>query len=119
LKIEDGSGQGIQRKVKVAETQSGEIEDGMHIRNIFKQRELRSDSVVKDFFTTADDGQNYLTRCYNLDVIISVGYRVKMSRLDVEEVACLRSQTVTSNTGRGGRRYVPYAVTEHIAPNAG
>jgi hypothetical protein len=40
-------------------------------------RELREDSVVKEFLTTAADGKKYQTRFYNLDVIISVGYRVK------------------------------------------
>jgi hypothetical protein len=49
----------------------------MHIRNIFAERELQADSVVKEFLTTAADGKNYSTKCYNLDVIISVGYRVK------------------------------------------
>ena len=49
----------------------------MHIRNIFAERELQADSVVKEFLTTAADGKNYSTKFYNLDVIISVGYRVK------------------------------------------
>lgn len=52
----------------------------MHIRNIFDEGELRADSVVKDSLTTAADGKNYPTRFYNLDVIISVGYRVKSLR---------------------------------------
>ena len=37
-------------------------------------------AVVKDFLTTASDGKNYKTKYYNLDVIISVGYRVKSKR---------------------------------------
>lgn len=49
----------------------------MHIRNIFNENELHADSVVKEFLTTAADGKKYQTRFYNLDVIISVGYRVK------------------------------------------
>jgi len=53
---------------------------GQHIQNVFKERELREESVVKEFFTTAADGKNYQTRFYNLDVIISVGYRVKSQR---------------------------------------
>ena len=53
---------------------------GSHIQNLFTEGELREDSVVKEFFTTAADGKNYLTRFYNLDVIISVGYRVKSLR---------------------------------------
>lgn len=52
----------------------------IHLRNIFKEGELRRDSVVKDFLITATDGKNYQTLCYNLDVIISVGYRVKSHR---------------------------------------
>jgi hypothetical protein len=48
-----------------------------HIRNIFKEEELQADSVVVNFATTAADGKTYLVDYYNLDVIISVGYRVK------------------------------------------
>jgi hypothetical protein len=51
-----------------------------HINNIFKEGELNVDSVVKDFLTTAADGKPYHTNYYNLDVIISVGYRVKSLR---------------------------------------
>ena len=50
---------------------------GQHLKSIFAEGELAQDSVVKDSFTTAADGKNYLTRFYNLDAIISVGYRVK------------------------------------------
>jgi hypothetical protein len=52
----------------------------MHVRNVFREGELQSDSVVKEFLTTAADGKNYETKFYNLDVIISVGYRVKSHR---------------------------------------
>jgi hypothetical protein len=48
-----------------------------HINNIFDEGELQRNSVVKDFLTTATDGKNYMTNYYNLDLIISVGYRVK------------------------------------------
>ena len=48
-----------------------------HIKNIFEEGELDSNSVVRNFRTTADDGKSYDTAYYNLDVIISVGYRVK------------------------------------------
>ncbi len=51
-----------------------------HIGNIFKENELNEDSVVRNFRTTAADGKTYNTNCYNLDVIISVGYRVKSSQ---------------------------------------
>ena len=52
----------------------------LHINNCFRESELDKDSVVKDFLTTAKDGKNYKTKYYNLDVIISVGYRVKSRR---------------------------------------
>jgi len=52
----------------------------LHINNIFKEEELQADSVVKEYLTTASDGKKYKTRFYNLDVIISVGYRVKSLR---------------------------------------
>ena len=48
-----------------------------HIKNIFDENELDANSVVRNFRTTASDGKNYNTTFYNLDVIISVGYRVK------------------------------------------
>lgn len=50
---------------------------GQHLKNIFLEQELNEESVVKDFFTTAADGKQYRTRHYNLDAIISVGYRVQ------------------------------------------
>jgi hypothetical protein len=49
----------------------------LHLQNIFEEGELQENSVVKDFFTTAADGKNYETSFYNLDAIISVGYRIK------------------------------------------
>jgi len=50
---------------------------GKHINNIFKEGELNEKSVVAKFATTATDGKKYQVDHYNLDVIISVGYRVK------------------------------------------
>jgi hypothetical protein len=52
----------------------------LHIKNIFDESELQENSVVKEYLTTASDGKRYLTKFYNLDVIISVGYRVKSHR---------------------------------------
>ena len=49
----------------------------LHINNAFKEGELDKISVVKQSLTTAADGKNYRTKYYNLDVIISAGYRVK------------------------------------------
>ena len=55
----------------------------LHTNNVFKEKELRQDIVVKDSLTTAADGKNYRVKYYNLDVIISVGYRVKRDRKSV------------------------------------
>ena len=52
----------------------------LHINNCFKEGELYADSVVKESLTTAVDGKRYRTKYFNLDVIISVGYRVKSKR---------------------------------------
>ena len=52
----------------------------LHIGNIFKEGELVETSVRKDSLLTATDGKKYRTKIYNLDVIISVGYRVKSKR---------------------------------------
>lgn len=51
-----------------------------HIKNIFKEGELEENSVIRNFRITAADGKQYDTNFYNLDVIISVGYRVKSHR---------------------------------------
>jgi len=48
-----------------------------HILNVFKEKELEKKSVIRNFRITASDGKRYNTSCYNLDVVISVGYRVK------------------------------------------
>ena len=49
----------------------------LHIQNIYDEGELDENSVVKEYLTTAADGKNYKTRHYNLDMVISVGYRIK------------------------------------------
>ncbi len=49
----------------------------MHLGNIFAEGELQADSVIQEFLITAADGKKYRTKHYNLDAIISVGYRVK------------------------------------------
>jgi len=51
-----------------------------HVSNLFEERELRRESVVAVFATTAADQKTYQVEYYNLDVIISVGYRVKSHR---------------------------------------
>ena len=52
----------------------------IHIGNLFREGELDKISVCKDSLLTASDGKPYKTKIYNLDVIISVGYRVKSKR---------------------------------------
>ena len=51
-----------------------------HLKNIFESEELNEDSVCREFRHTANDGKNYKTKYYNLDAIISVGYRVNSKR---------------------------------------
>ena len=51
-----------------------------HLKNIFEEGELAESSVISRMETTASDGKNYLTQFYNLDAIISVGYRVNSVR---------------------------------------
>jgi hypothetical protein len=53
---------------------------GQRLRKIFEEGEHTEDSVVKKFFTTAEDGKQYATNFYNLDAIISIGYRVNSVR---------------------------------------
>ena len=53
---------------------------GQHISRIIAEGELESDSVVKNFFTTAADGKKYRTKIYNLQAILAVGYRVRSPR---------------------------------------
>ena len=53
---------------------------GQHLKKIFEESELNEDSVVKNFFTTAGDDKQYSTNFYNLDAIISVGYRINSVR---------------------------------------
>ena len=51
-----------------------------HLKNIFKDNELDKNSVVAFFATTASDGKTYKVECFNLDAILSVGYRVNSKR---------------------------------------
>ncbi len=53
---------------------------GLHLKNIFKERELDSDSVTEEFSVTASDGKKYTVKHYSLDAIIAVGYRVNSDR---------------------------------------
>ena len=53
---------------------------GLHLKNIFASRELEKDSVTEKISATASDGKKYMTQFYNLDAVISVGYRVNSIR---------------------------------------
>ena len=57
--------------------QSSKANVSEHIKNIFDESELDKNSVVRKFRTTASDGKNYEVNYYNLDMIISLGYRIK------------------------------------------
>jgi len=63
----------------VALYQSSKANVSEHIKHIFEEGELSKDSVVRNFRTTANDGKNYNVEHYNLDMIISLGYRIKSS----------------------------------------
>ncbi len=52
----------------------------MHISNILNEKELDANSVIKDYLTTASDGKNYNVTFYSLEMIISIGYRVRGKR---------------------------------------
>jgi len=52
----------------------------LHLKNIFKENELKEGSVTEEFSVTASDGKTYKTKHYNLDAIIAVGYRVNSKR---------------------------------------
>jgi hypothetical protein len=53
---------------------------GLHLKNIFASGELKKDAVTEKISATASDGKNYMTQFYNLDAVISVGYRVNSIR---------------------------------------
>ena len=53
---------------------------GLHLKNIFASGELVKESVTEKNSATASDGKNYMTQFYNLDAVISVGYRVNSVR---------------------------------------
>ena len=57
--------------------QSSKANVSEHIKNIFDEGELDKNSVVRKFRTTASDGKNYEVNYYNLDMIISLGYRIR------------------------------------------
>lgn len=52
----------------------------LHIKNIYEEKELAEESVVKSYLTTAKDDKKYNTKYYNLEMIIAIGYRVRSHR---------------------------------------
>jgi hypothetical protein len=52
----------------------------LHLKNIFSEKELQENSVVKEYLTTASDGKSYRVKSYNLESILAVGYRVRSPR---------------------------------------
>ncbi|WP_394681075.1 virulence RhuM family protein [uncultured Comamonas sp.] len=53
---------------------------GLHLKNIFADEEIEASSVTEESSVTASDGKNYLTKLYNLEAILAVGYRVRSPR---------------------------------------
>ena len=53
---------------------------GLHLKNVFADGEVEGNSVTEESSVTAADGKNYLTKLYNLDAILAVGYRVRSPR---------------------------------------
>jgi hypothetical protein len=67
----------LTQKLMAALFQTTVANINIHLKNIFEEGELDVNSVIKDFLITAADGKKYHTKFYNLDAIISVGYRIK------------------------------------------
>ena len=65
------------QKALAALYQTSKQNISLHIQNVYHEGELEEYSVVKDFLTTAADGKNCRVKFYNLDMILSVGCRVK------------------------------------------
>ncbi len=70
-----------------------------HLKNIFKTHELEEDSVIRKFLITASDGKNYNTKHYNLEVIISLGYRINSNK--ATEFRRWATQVLKTFTTRG------------------
>ncbi len=70
-----------------------------HLKNIFKTDELEEDSVIRKFLITANDGKNYNTKHYNLEVIISLGYRINSNK--ATEFRRWATQVLKTFTTRG------------------
>ena len=79
VRVQDGTIWLSQKQMGILfDTSSDNI--GLHLKNIFKEEELSTDSVAEEFSVTATDGKNYRVKHYNLDAVIAVGYRVNSKR---------------------------------------
>ena len=79
VRVQDGTVWLSQKNMgQLFDTSSDNI--GLHLKNIFKDEELQTNSVTEDFSVTAADGKTYRVKHYNLDAIIAVGYRVNSKR---------------------------------------
>lgn len=79
VRLEDDS-VWLSQQVMAALFQTTKQNISLHLKNIFKTGELIENRVVKEYLTTASDGKNYVTKFYNLEAIIAVGYRVRSHR---------------------------------------
>ena len=86
--------------------QSSKSNISEHLTNIFADKELEQDAVVRKFRTTAADGKNYQVLHYNLDVIIALGYRVplpiavRFRRWATQGLHTYSQKRLTSDTSR-------------------
>ena len=79
VRVQDGTVWLSQKQMGLLfETSSDNI--GLHLKNIFMEKELLPDSVTEVFSVTATDNKSYNVKHYNLDAIIAVGYRVNSKR---------------------------------------
>lgn len=91
----------------------------LHIKHIFEENELKEDSVVKYFLTTAADGKNYNMAYYNLDVVISVGYRVKSLRgtqFRIWATERLREYLIKGFTSRERNKKTEEEISKELLP---
>ncbi len=65
-----------------------------HLKNIFEDNELEKNSVVSKMEITAEDGKDYNTEVYNLDVIIAVGYRVNSKKTTEFRIWATRKMSI-------------------------
>lgn len=79
VRLENGTVWMTQKAIAVL-YQSTKQNISLHIKNIFEEDELNEDAVVKFYLTTANDGRNYKTKHYKLEMIIAIGYRVRSHR---------------------------------------